>query len=161
MKARAHKKMLKRVAKQQAAAASHTAHRIVDTITPSKKTRAQTMQTMASGAASLASLLGGVWAAANSDIARELFSDVKALRRRNDFGKSAGTWIAVGAGAAAVATGAAFFLGTQSGQRIREQVTSIAKPYFDRAVETAHEVRGEIASKNSNGVIANSSNAIS
>jgi hypothetical protein len=159
MKARAHKKMLKRVAKQQAA--SQAAHKIVDTITPSKKTRAETMQTIASGAASLASLLGGVWAAANSDIARELLKDVKAFRRRNDFGNSAGTWIAVGAGAAAVATGVAFFLGTQSGQRIREQVTAIAKPYYDLAVKKTHDLDAEITEKTTNGVISNTSSAVS
>ncbi|MEO7113729.1 MAG: hypothetical protein ABI183_25040, partial [Polyangiaceae bacterium] len=161
MKVRAQKKMLKKMAKQHTAAASKTAHKIVDSLKPSSKTKADTMHTLASGAASVASLLGGAWAVANSDIARDLFNDVKLFRRRNDYGKSAGTWIAVGAGAAAVATGVAFFLGTQSGQRVREQVAAIAKPYFEKAISTAEEVRGEMASKNVDGVRSTSSASIS
>ena len=161
MKARAQKKMLKKMAKQHTAAASKTAHKLVDSLTPSAKTRTETMHTLASGAASVASLLGGVWAVANSDVARELFNDVKLFRRRNDYGKSAGTWIAVGAGAAAVATGVAFFLGTQSGQKVRQQVAAIAKPYVEKAMATAEEVRGEIAQKTSDGVGSRSTNAIS
>jgi hypothetical protein len=159
MKARAKKKMLKKAAIQHAEAAAHTAHKIVAELSPSKKTRADALSTLASGAASVASLIGGVWAVANSEIAKDLLNDVKLFRRRNDFGRSAGTWIAVGAGAAAVATGVAFFLGTQSGQKVREQVTAIAKPYFAKAIETANEVRGEIAPKNTDGVAR--SNAIS
>jgi hypothetical protein len=153
MKVRAQKKMLKKMAKQHSEAAAKTAHKLVDTITPSRKTRTETVQTLASGAASLASLIGGAWAVVNSDVARDLFNDVKALRRRNDSVKP-GTWIALGAGAAALATGVAFFLGTQSGQKVREQVTAFAKPYFEKAIETAHEARGEIAAKN--GTIQNS-----
>ena len=160
MKARAKKKLLKKAAIQHAEAASKTAHKIMHELTPSKKARAEAFSTLANGAASVASLLGGVWAVANSDVAKELFNDVKSMRRRNDFGKSAGTWIAVGAGAAAVATGVAFFLGTQSGQKVRDQVAKIAKPYFERAIETATEVRGEIASKNADGV-RSTANAVS
>jgi hypothetical protein len=157
MKVRAQKKMLKKMAKQHTQAAAKTAHKLVDSITPSSKTRVETMHTIASGAASLASLLGGAWAVVNSDVARDLFNDVKVLRRRNDFGKSAGTWIAIGAGAAAVATGVAFFLGTQSGQKVREQVSALAKPYVEKAIATAQEVRGEIVQKNADGrVVTNS-----
>jgi hypothetical protein len=160
MNMRAQKKMLKKVARKHAAAASRTAHKIVHELTPSSKTKTNTLASLASGAASMASLLGGVWAVANSDVGRDLLSDVKMFRRRNDFGKSAGTWIAIGAGAAAVATGVAFFLGTQSGQRVRDQVATIAKPYFEKAIETANEVRDEIALKNTDGA-SRSSNAIS
>ncbi len=159
MKARAKKKMFRKVAKQHAAAASKTAHKLVSTLSPSRRTKNEAMQTLANGAASVASLLGGAWAVANSDFARDLWSDLKVSRRRNDFGRSAGTWIAIGAGAAAVATGVAFFLGTQSGQRVREQVTAIAKPYFEKAIATAQEVRGEIASKNADGVVSRSAHA--
>lgn len=161
MKARAQKKMLKKMAKQHTAAASKTAHKLVSSLTPSAKTRTETMHTLASGAASVASLIGGAWAVANSEVARELFNDVKLIRRRNDFGKSAGTWIAVGAGAAAVATGVAFFLGTQSGQKVREQFTQIAKPYFEKAIATAEEVRGEIGQKNTDGVSSRSTVGVS
>ena len=160
MKARAQKKMLKKVARKHAQAASKTAHRIVAELTPSAKTKRDALSTLAGGAAGVASLLGGVWAVANSELTRDLLGDMKLFRRRNDFGKSAGTWIAVGAGAAAVATGVAFFLGTQSGQKVRDQVTAIAKPYFEKAKEAADEVRGEIALKNTDGV-SRSSNAIS
>ena len=157
MKARAQKKMLKRVVKKHAAAASKTAHKIVHELTPSSRTKTNTLASFASGAASVASLLGGVWAVANSDVARDLLGEMKLFRRRNDFGRSAGSWIALGAGAAAVATGVAFFLGTQSGQRVRHQVATIAKPYFEKAKETANEVREEIAQKNSDGVTRSNS----
>ena len=150
MKVRAQKKMLKKVARKHAAAASKTAHNLISELTPSAKTRSETLSTLASGAASVASLLGGVWAVASSDVARDLLGDIKSFRRRNDT-VGAGTWIAVGAGAAAVATGVAFFLGTQSGQKVREQVVAIAKPYFEKAARTAEDVRGEIATKANDG----------
>ncbi|MEO8874838.1 MAG: hypothetical protein ABI461_04550 [Polyangiaceae bacterium] len=155
MKVRAQKKMLKKVAKKHAAAASKTAHKLVAELTPSSKTRAEAMSTLASGAASIASLLGGVWAVANSGVARDLFGELKGFRRKNDIG--AGTWIAIGAGTAAVATGVAFFLGTQSGQKVREQVTEFAKPYFEKAIRTAEDVRGEMATKANDGAVRSQS----
>jgi hypothetical protein len=66
------------------------------TVKKSKATKTESMQTLASGAASVASLLGGAWAIASSDLARDLWGDLKLFRRRDDFGKSAGTWIAIG-----------------------------------------------------------------
>ncbi|MGH7327955.1 MAG: hypothetical protein ACREJX_06360, partial [Polyangiaceae bacterium] len=134
MKARASKKMLKRAARRSG--------RVIKQITPVAKNKVlstsnATLSAIAGGAASLASLMGGVMAVAKSEIAHDLYRDLMKLRRREP---STATLVAVGAGIAAVVGGAAFFFGTERGKKLSHEAFEAAKPYIDRAKDTAVEL---------------------
>ena len=149
MKVRAKKKMLKRAAqrsekviKQIAPAAESAKKKVLSTSNA-------TLSTIAGGAASLASLLGGVMAIAKTEVAQDLFRDILKLRRREP---SAAVLVAIGAGITAVVGGAAFFLGTERGQKLSHDAFERAKPYLDRAKETAVELSHGWNHTTANGV---------
>lgn len=137
MKVRAKKKMLKRAAQrsgkviQQIGPAAESAKKKV------LSTSNATLSTLAAGAASLAPLFGGVMALAKSDVAQDLYRDIMKLRRREP---STALLVAIGAGITAVVGGAAFFFGTERGKKISHEAFERAKPYLDRAKETAVEI---------------------
>ncbi|HEX7665176.1 MAG TPA: hypothetical protein VF407_11710 [Polyangiaceae bacterium] len=128
------KKILKR--------ASKTTQHLIDDVKPyvrsASKASQSTMSTIAEGAASLASLVGAASAVVKSDVVQDLMSQANRFRRRND--TSTGTLVAIGAGVALVAGGLAYMLGTERGQKLRAEVADLAKPYFERAKETAIHV---------------------
>lgn len=149
MKARAKKKMLKRAAqrsgkviRQIGPAAESAKNKVLSTSNA-------TLSTLAGGAASLASVLGGVVAIAKSEVAQDLYRDIMKLRRREP---STALFVALGAGITAVVGGAAFFLGTERGKKLSHDAFERAKPYIDRAKETAIELSHGWNHTVSNGV---------
>lgn len=134
------KKMMKRAAK--------TTQSLISDVKPfmrsASKASHSTMSTLAEGAASLASLVGAASAVVKSDVVQDLVSQATRFRRRNE--TSTGTLVAIGAGVAIVAGGLAYLLGTERGQKLRSDVIERAKPYFDRAKETAMHVSEGLSS---------------
>ncbi len=141
----ARKKMMKRAAK--------TTQNMISDVKPfmrsASKASQSTMSTLAEGAAGLASLVGAAGAVMKSDVVQDLVHQAGRFRRRNK--TSTGTLVAIGAGVAIVAGGLAYLLGTERGQKLRAEVVDRAKPYFERAKETAMHVSDGLSSEDKDG----------
>ncbi|MEO9142589.1 MAG: hypothetical protein ABI332_09965, partial [Polyangiaceae bacterium] len=109
------------------------------------KASQSTFSTITEGAAGLASLVGAAGAVMKSDMVQDLVHQAGRFRRRNE--TSTGTLVAIGAGVAIVAGGLAYLLGTERGQKLRTEVMDRAKPFFEKAKETATHVSDGLSSE--------------
>ena len=148
MKARARKKMMKKVASRSRDIVSQAKPAATKAAKKLSATSSSTFSTLAGAAASL---IGSAVAIAKTDFAHDIFDEIRSYRRKDN--TNTVVLVAIGAGVAVAASGIAFFLGTERGMKLREEVVDLAKPYLEKAKETASEVRSSLIHSTTNHAV--------